>query len=161
MTSSLSCAIRRGLFQKLIQRAPEIYRLGYKASDWEIPNTIIENLLILALYEVMGEIVRKQSPDVIVSTYPMYQGALRAYFELNAVCVPLIVVVTDLITVHKLWFKTGVDLCLVPTEQVKKLAIENGLKEEKIRITGIPVSPELTDDHRSKTDLRQTFGLGT
>ncbi len=143
---------------RLIQKAPEIYRLGYKASDNEIPSTIIENLLILALYEVMGEIVRKHTPDVIVSTYPMYQGALRAYFDLNAVCVPLIVVVTDLITVHRMWFETGVDLCLVPTEEVRKLAIENGLKEEKIRITGIPVSPQLTDSQRSKTDLRQSMG---
>ena len=143
---------------RLIQKAPEIYRLGYKASDNEIPSTIIENLLILALYEVMGEIVRTHLPDVIVSTYPMYQSALRAFFDLNAVCVPLIVVVTDLITVHRMWFESGVDLCLVPTEQVKKLALENGMKEEKVRITGIPVSPQLTDRKLSKKELRQKLG---
>lgn len=143
---------------RLIQKAPEIYRLGYKASDNEIPSAIIENLLILALYEVMGEIVRTHMPDVIVSTYPMYQSALRAFFDLNAVCVPLIVVVTDLITVHRMWFETGVDLCLVPTEQVKKLALENGMKAEKLRITGIPVSPQLTDGKLSKKELRQILG---
>jgi len=143
---------------RLIQKAPEIYRLGYKASDNEIPSAIIENLLILALYEVMGEIVRTHLPDVIVSTYPMYQSALRAFFDLNAVCVPLIVVVTDLITVHRMWFVTGVDLCLVPTEQVKKLALENGMKAEKLRITGIPVSPQLTDSKLSKKELRQKLG---
>jgi len=143
---------------RLIQKAPEIYRLGYKASDAEIPSVIIENVLILALYEVMGEIVRTYLPDVIVSTYPMYQGALRAYFDLNAVCVPLIVVVTDLITVHRLWFETGVDLCLVPTDEVHKLALENGMKEEKLHITGIPVSPHLTDKRQSKKELRQGLG---
>jgi len=146
---------------RLIQKAPEIYRLGYKASDNEIPSTIIENLLILALYEVMGEIVRTHLPDAIVSTYPMYQGALRAYFDLNGVCVPLIVVVTDLISVHRLWFETGVDLCLVPTEEVKKLALENGMKAEKIRISGIPVSPQLTKNKHSKEDLRQSLGWET
>jgi UDP-N-acetylglucosamine:LPS N-acetylglucosamine transferase len=143
---------------RLIQKAPEIYRLGYKASDAEIPSAIIENVLILALYEVMGEIVRTHLPDVIVSTYPMYQGALRAYFDLNAVCVPLIVVVTDLITVHRLWFETGVDMCLVPTDEVHKLALENGIKEEKLRITGIPVSPHLTDNQHTKQELRQRLG---
>ena len=145
-------------YVRLVQKAPEIYRFGYKASDAEIPSTIIENLLILALYEVMGEIVRAHLPEVIVSTYPMYQGALRAYFDLNAVCVPLIVVVTDLISVHRLWFETGVDLCLVPTEEVKKLALENGMKENKVHITGIPVSPYLANEPRNKTELRQSLG---
>jgi len=143
---------------RLVQKAPEIYRLGYKASDNEIPSAIIENLLILALYEVMGEIVRKHLPDVIVSTYPMYQAPLRAFFDLNAVCSPLVVVVTDLITVHRLWFETGIDLCLVPTKEVKKLALENGMEEDKIQITGIPVSPQLIENTRNKTDLRQSLG---
>jgi len=143
---------------RLIQKAPEIYRLGYKASDNEIPSVIIENLLILALYEVMGEIVRTTLPDVIVSTYPMYQSALRAFFDLNAVCVPLIVVVTDLITVHRMWFEPAVDLCLVPTEQVRKLALENGMKAEKIEITGIPVSPMLSEGQQTKQALREKLG---
>jgi len=145
-------------YVRLVQNAPEIYRLGYRASDAEIPSTIIENLLILALYAVMGEMVRTYLPDVIVSTYPMYQGALRAYFDLNAVCVPLVVVVTDLISVHRIWFEPGVDLCLVPTDIVKKLALKNGLKEEKVRITGIPVSPHLANKPADKTALRQKLG---
>jgi len=145
-------------YARLVRKAPEIYRLGYKASDTEIPSMIIENLLIPALYEVMGEIVREHQPDVIVSTYPMYQGALRAYFDLNSVCVPLIVAITDLVTVHRLWFETGVDLCLVPTAIVKDLALENGLKEEKVRITGIPVSPKLANDQQSKKALRKKLG---
>jgi 1,2-diacylglycerol 3-beta-galactosyltransferase len=111
-------------------------------------------VLTLALYEVMGELVREYQPDVIVSTYPMYQSALVAYFALNEICVPLIVVVTDLATVHRLWFEPDVDLCLVPTEMVKKLALENGIKEEKVRITGIPVSPRFANNTRSKEDIR-------
>lgn len=145
-------------YTRLVRSAPDLYSFGYKASDAEIPSTIIESVLTLALYEVLGEMVREHQPDVIVSTYPMYQAPLVAYFGLNEVCVPLIVVVTDLVTVHRIWFEPDVQMCLVPTETVKKLATKNGVSEEKIRITGIPVSPRLADNTRRKEDIR--VGLG-
>jgi 1,2-diacylglycerol 3-beta-galactosyltransferase len=145
-------------YTRLVRNAPDLYSFGYKASDAEIPSTIIESVLTLSLYEVMGELVREHQPDVIVSTYPMYQAPLVAYFGLNEVCVPMIVVVTDLATVHRIWFEPDVQMCLVPTETVKKLAIKNGVKEEKIRITGIPVSPRLADKTRSKEDIRAGLG---
>jgi UDP-N-acetylglucosamine:LPS N-acetylglucosamine transferase len=145
-------------YTRLVRNAPDLYSFGYKASDAEIPSTIIESVLTLSLYEVMGELVREHQPNVIVTTYPMYQAPLVAYFGLNEVCVPLIVVVTDLATVHRIWFEPDVQMCLVPTETVKKLAIKNGVKEEKIRITGIPVSPHLADNTRSKEDIRAGLG---
>jgi UDP-N-acetylglucosamine:LPS N-acetylglucosamine transferase len=145
-------------YTRLVRNAPDLYSFGYKASDAEIPSTIIESVLTLALYEVMGELVREHQPDVIVSTYPMYQAPLVAYFGLNEVCVPLVVVVTDLATVHRIWFEPDVQKCLVPTDTVKKLAIKNGVKEERIRITGIPVSPHLADNTRSKEDIRASLG---
>lgn len=145
-------------YTRLVRNAPDLYSFGYKASDAEIPSTIIESVLTLALYEALGELVREHQPDVIVSTYPMYQAPLMAYFGLNEVCVPLIVVVTDLVSVHRIWFEPDVQQCLVPTETVKKLAIKNGVKEEKIHITGIPVSPRLADNTRSKEDIRAGLG---
>ncbi len=141
-------------YTRLVRNAPDLYRFGYKTSDREIPSSIIGNVLTLSLYEVMGELVREHQPDVIVSTYPMYQSALVAYFALNEICVPLIVVVTDLATVHRLWFEPDAELCLVPTEVVRKLALENGVKEDKIHITGIPVSPRFANNTRSKEDIR-------
>lgn len=145
-------------YTRLVRNAPDLYSFGYKASDAEIPSTIIESVLTLSLYEAMGELVREYQPDVIVSTYPMYQAPLVAYFGLNEVCVPLIVVVTDLATVHRIWFEPDVQMCLVPTETVKKLAIKNGVKEEKIHITGIPVSPQFASNTRSKEDIRAGLG---
>lgn len=145
-------------YTRLVRNAPDLYRFGYKASDAEIPSAIIESVLTLALYEVMGELVREHQPDVIASTYPMYQAPLVAYFGLNDICVPLVVVVTDLVSVHRIWFEPDVDRCLVPTEVVRDLALKHGVDAKKIHITGIPVSPHFANNTRGKEDIRAALG---
>jgi UDP-N-acetylglucosamine:LPS N-acetylglucosamine transferase len=72
--------------------------------------------------------------------------------------IPLLTVVTDLETVQSLWFHPVADLCLVPTQTVYDLAIEAGLPPEKVKITGIPVRPELTKGNQNQAYLRQSLG---
>ncbi len=145
-------------YDRLIRNAPDLYRFGYNASDNEIPNFLIEGLLTVSLYEIMRDMVRNLNPDVIVTTYPMYQAPLNSYFTINRYRVPFITVVTDLVTVHRMWFSPGVELCLVPTTEVRKLALSNGITASKIHITGIPVSPVYATNTRSKAEIRKKLG---
>lgn len=145
-------------YDRLIRNAPDLYRFGYNASDSEIPNFLIESLMTVSLYEIMRDMVRDLNPDAIVTTYPMYQAPLNSYFTINRYRVPFITVVTDLVTVHRMWFSPHVELCLVPTTEVKKLALSSGMAASKIHITGIPVSPAYATDKRSKAEIRKELG---
>ncbi len=145
-------------YDRLVRNVPELYRLGYEASDNQIPSLLMERVLTVALYDIMRDLVREHHPDAIVTTYPLYQAPLIAYFTLNRHFIPLITVVTDLVTVHRIWFSTGAKICLVPTTEVEKLALENGLAQSKVHITGIPVSPLLAQKQCPKRDLRQKLG---
>jgi len=145
-------------YDRLIKNAPDLYRFGYNASDNEIPNFLIESLLTVSLYEIMRDMVRDLNPDAIVTTYPMYQAPLTSYFTINRYHVPLITVVTDLVSVHRMWFSPNVELCLVPTAEVKKLASNNGMAASKIHITGIPVSPAYAANRKSKSEIRKGLG---
>jgi 1,2-diacylglycerol 3-beta-galactosyltransferase len=60
--------------------------------------------------------------------------------------------------VQSLWFHPAADLCLVPTQTVYNLAIEAGLPPKKVKITGIPVRPELTKGDSDQTSLRLSLG---
>jgi 1,2-diacylglycerol 3-beta-galactosyltransferase len=51
--------------------------------------------------------------------------------------------VTDLATVHRLWFHENAEYCLVPTRAVAEKALESGVPPERIEITGLPVNPAL------------------
>ncbi|NMB53434.1 MAG: hypothetical protein GYA15_01930 [Leptolinea sp.] len=147
-------------YDLIVKQAPELYRLGYDASDKPIPSAIADTALVVLLYEVMRDLVTTYKPDAIVSTYPLYQSALEAVFTMDRVFIPLYTVVTDLSTVHRIWFHKAATACLVPNPVVRNLAIASRLKPEKVIETGIPVSPRLVQETRTKEEIRRELGWG-
>jgi len=145
-------------YDVLVRKAPELYRLGFDVSDATLPSVIVEGALTVMLFEVMWDLVHEFRPDAILTTYPLYQAPLTAVFTISRLFIPLLTVITDLVTVHRLWFHERVDYCLVPTKEVRDLALEYGIPEEKIRITGIPVHPRFAQEQRSKPEIRQALG---
>lgn len=145
-------------YDKLVRNVPELYRFGYDASDTTVTSAIVESALTVLLYEVIRDVVRKFKPDVIICTYPLYQSPLEAVSIMHNRDIPLITVVTDLATVHRIWFNRSVAACLVPTEIVKNLALQYGLSESQVRVTGIPVNPLLAQEKRPVEEIRRELG---
>lgn len=145
-------------YDKMVREMPELYKLGYQASEARLVGDLIKGTFTLALFNVLREIIRRKQPDAIVCTYLFYQSILSAVFAVEKRHIPLVTVVTDLETVQSLWFHPVADLCLVPTQTVYNLAIEAGLPPEKVKITGIPVRPELVKGNQDQASLRQSLG---
>jgi 1,2-diacylglycerol 3-beta-galactosyltransferase len=146
-------------YDRQVNQMRDLYRLAFRVSDWDLPVSFAEAGLILMLQSVLRELLSEHQPDVIVSTHLYYQAALAAVFALNRCYIPLLAVVTDLATVHTLWFNDSVDLYAVPTGIVAKKAREHGIPAERIQVTGLPVNPALalpTD----KNQLRDGLGWG-
>ena len=145
-------------YTKWVRSVPELYRFGYDASDALVPTALLESSLAVLLNEVMRDILKKSQPDVILSTYPMYAPALTSLFRSKRYRVPLFTSITDLSTVHRLWFHRKVDGCLVPNSLVADLATSYGVNPEKVTITGIPVHPNVVRETRSKNAVRAELG---
>ena len=60
---------------------------------------------------------------LILTTFPLYQEPLLSVFTVNRYYIPIYTVVTDLVTMHRLWFDPGVETCLAPTSQAHELAL--------------------------------------
>lgn len=146
-------------YDRIVRSVPELYKFGYEASDSSVPASLVESALVVMLFEVMRDVLKRYEPDVIVTTYPLYQAPLDAVFTITRHRIPLITVVTDLASVHRIWFNNAADLCLVPTETVRDLAVGAGLNPSQVKITGIPVHPDLISESRSKAELRTELGL--
>lgn len=145
-------------YDRAVRQAPRLYKLGYQASEARVPGTIVESALTVLLYEALREIVERHRPDAIVSTYPLYAYPLAALAAVRRRTVPLLVVVTDLAAVHRVWFHRSVDWFLVPSQDVYDLALEEGLAPGQVRITGVPVSPKLAGDAREPAAVRAELG---
>jgi len=145
-------------YDRLVRDMPELYKFGYEAIDASVPSLMVEAALTVMLFEVMVDLIRRYKPDAILITYPLYQAPLHATRSISRLSVPLLTVITDLVSVHRLWFHEAVDWYLVPTPQVRELALGYGVPSNRIAITGIPVNPELVREQRDARTIRSALG---
>lgn len=145
-------------YDKWVKAVPELYQLGYSASDARVPARLMEQSLGLLLFEVIKETIDQYRPDVVLITFPMYQAPLAQVFKNRKYRVPYYTVITDLSTIHRIWFNPRVDGCLVPNQYVADLAMNSRVPLEKITITGIPVHPDIAEETRSKNEIRRELG---
>jgi 1,2-diacylglycerol 3-beta-galactosyltransferase len=145
-------------YDKLVTTAPKLFSIGYDLSDSAAPATVVDSALTVLLFEALYRLVRRVRPDVIVTTYPLYQAPLMGVSQIRRRHTPLITVVTDLTQVHALWFHNAADLCLVPTAASRDLAVKHGIPPGKIEITGIPVNPAVLKRPADRVALRRELG---
>ena len=147
-------------YDEIIKNLPDLYKVGYQISDGALPVTFIEGGLIVALYLPLRDILLTHKPDLILITYPLYQAPLEAIMALqNQPRTPLFTTITDLVTVHHLWFDPNITRLAVPTDEVKNLAVKAGVHEDQIIKTGIPVNPRINQlQHADPKDLRRELG---
>ena len=145
-------------YDRAVREMPDLYQLGYQMSDVPLAVALMETGLTVMMSEIMRDVLRQYEPDAIVSTHQNYLAPLKAVFDTDNCHIPLFTVVTDLATVHQMWFNDVTDLCLVPTGMVRDQAIKCGLLPEKVRVTGVPVSPRIVQESRAAAVIRDELG---
>jgi 1,2-diacylglycerol 3-beta-galactosyltransferase len=141
-----------------VQTFPLTYNFYYQLSDIYPLSGMVTNVVAQAMVEVFREMLLKHNPDVVVSTYPLYNTALdkaRRSIKMN---VPVFVVITDLADVHKAWFQPGADKYFVPTDAVGHEALLSHVPARKIIVSGLPVNPRIAQEKRDKPTLRKRLG---
>jgi 1,2-diacylglycerol 3-beta-galactosyltransferase len=131
-------------YDQVVKTIPELYHLAYDISDAALPATLMEGGFILFLFNTLRKVVLDLKPDLIITTYPIFQAPLIVACDSEGLEIPIMTVVTDLVTVHQIWFNDKVTQLTVPTESVRKLALDAGLSDSQVIITGIPVDPDIS-----------------
>jgi UDP-N-acetylglucosamine:LPS N-acetylglucosamine transferase len=109
----------------------------------------------------MRHLLERFQPHVIANTYPLYHPPLRAVLKPESKRLPVVTVITDMGTVHRLWFYRSAAACLVATEKVRQQAVDFGLPPEKVHVCGIPIAPAFSKENRSKEVLRRQLSWRT
>ena len=145
-------------YDKLVRRMPDLYKLEYQVTDEPLPSYIVDRGLIVLLFDVLQTALKQRKPDAVIVTNPMFNAPLNAVIALNRWPIPFITVITDLTNVHRQWFMDGADLLLLPTQEVHDQARSYGFPDERLKVTGIPVKPEIANERRSPQAIREEFG---
>lgn len=123
-----------------------------------------EELSNLACHHRFKDCIESQDPDLIISVHPLCQDVpLRVLNTMGSGRrqIPFVTVVTDLGGAHPTWFHKEVDLCFVPSDPVRKIALSMGLKNDQIRQHGLPIRPGFWRAGKDKVSLRKELGLLT
>ena len=157
-TPTVMKPIEKG-YDRSVRFSPGLYRLSYEVSDSRMISEVVEGALTLMLQKIIADAIWNFRPDVILNTNEMFNTPIGKALHDVSVKVPAFTVVTDLADVHALWFPPEPDRFYIANEWVKVKALESGVAEEKIIISGIPVSPDFALNQVEKQALRGSLGL--
>jgi 1,2-diacylglycerol 3-beta-galactosyltransferase len=134
---------------------PNLWQLGYRIVDGRRRAAIMMDTLWPWIRPAAKQLVREHPMDLVFCVHPLFNApVLRALGKRRP---PFITTVTDLITAPIYWFHRRVDVCVVPTEEVRRRAIRNGLRPEQIKLLGLPISKKFMQTADKRT-LRAGLG---
>ncbi len=144
-------------YPTMIARGRATWGVGYWLSNgrWRI-RTVLD-LLWPYVRRAVRRCLREHPADVYVSVHPLLTQVLRG---LGAGRPPFITVVTDLVGAHAWWYSAQADLCLVPTEPARRLALRQGYPAEKVQVVGLPVAARFSAPPGDKAALKARLGWG-
>ena len=111
------------------------------------------------LDDAMQGFFQLTKPDAVVVVHPLFNHFSAWALRNLGMHVPLVTVVTDLVTTHPGWICPEAALCLVPTEQSRQYFLNEGLPSDKVKVTGLPVSLKFLNDTTEKREAQEKLGL--
>ena len=125
-------------YTSLIQHQPDVWEYLY---DNPAVHQRVQHLrLLLHRYHAakLGRLLETIRPDAIACTQAYPCGMVADFKEQHRLSIPLVGVLTDYAP-HLYWFHETVDAYVVPSEQVKRRFLIQGIDGSKVKVLGIPI----------------------
>jgi 1,2-diacylglycerol 3-beta-galactosyltransferase len=136
-------------------KAPNLWRLGYRMLDGRRRTSVVMDSIWPWIRPAAKQLVREHPADLVLCVHPLFNApVLRALGKRHP---PYITVVTDLITTPYYWFHRRVDICVVPTEEVRRNALKSGLSVNQVKLLGLPVGKKFIRPG-DRTGVRNRLG---
>jgi 1,2-diacylglycerol 3-beta-galactosyltransferase len=141
-----------------MQKAPGLYHIGYAISELPGLAHLLNHSVRQMLRRAIAHLLSERHYDVVISVYPIYTAIAEQLVRHTVPRPGLMTVVTDLGSVHSVWFSRHDDYCVVPTAVARAKAIRSGLDPERVITTGMPVHPAFAAPRTDIASLRQELG---
>ena len=124
-------------YSSLIRHQPDIWEYLY--DNPAVHRRIEAFRALLHRYHAgkLSALLNRVKPDAIVCTQAYPCGVAADFKKHHQLDIPLVGVLTDYAP-HLYWFHEDVDLYAVPSEQVKRRFITQGIDASRVKVLGIP-----------------------
>ena len=145
-------------YKELAKKAPWMWKQVYKRSQ-NGALSYISNTTNRLMSHKLNSLIKEFEPDLIVSTHPFSTQMCAILKKRKKINCKLATILTDY-HIHAQWLVLYqyTDYFFVSNEQMKSDMILEGIDENKIYVTGIPVSEKFSDEF-NKSDIYSEFGL--
>jgi len=138
-------------------------RTGY-AAFWHLTNNKSYAAFTRASMQISGRraILRffaEHPADVYVSCHPLVNQMLPQTAQQLRSHAPFVAVVSDMVTIHSLFWSDHIARVLVPTNEARALAIRRGMRPDRVITTGQPVLPDFAARAARGRAMRKVLGL--
>ena len=137
-------------------RVPELWGAMFEIFDGRPQARFVTSTFWPIARKAARKLVNDHHSEMLVSVHPLATSfALKALGKNRP---PFVIVVTDMVSTHALWFDKRADLILVPTEMARQHALKCTMLSEKVRVVGQPISQRCSAPPGDKHLLRERFG---
>jgi len=137
-------------------KAPNLWGLSFKISDGRRRARAITASMWPYVGRAVRKIVKEHPADLVVTVHPLATTVFLKALGRNGP--PFIIVVTDMVTTHALWYDQRANVILVPTTQARQRAIEYEMNPRQVRVVGQPVAERYCVPKGDKATLREKLG---
>ena len=147
----------KDIYLKMLDHTPSVYEFFYKFTSDSTKGSTIQSVFAHAMKKDMRELIKKYEADMVICTHPFPCAAASYLKQTGEINIPLITVTTDF-CVHQFWLYKNIDIYFTANDLLKKEMVNQGLLEERIFVTGIPVGYNFRVDY-NRDDLLAKFKL--
>jgi processive 1,2-diacylglycerol beta-glucosyltransferase len=148
--------VARKLYIQMINKTPHLWSAAY---SWMDTSKLLPKIIksMKREHRLLLEIITKEKPDVICSTYPVYAFLIENLRNEGKLNIAHYNIVTDSISINSLWWKARAHGWFVPNQDSADFMIEKGVERSKIHNSGFPVNPffSLNKDILKRSSLTQ------
>jgi 1,2-diacylglycerol 3-beta-galactosyltransferase len=147
------------LYPVLSNDATWLWRLLWKSGNFPGQARRLVDLVAREAAIPVTRAFQEYQPDLIVSVHPLFhEVTLRSLARLGW-RIPLATVVTDLATVHPLWFHPAVNRCFVASQVAYQRGLRAGLRAEQLHLYGLPIRPAFAQSMPPRHELRERLAM--
>ncbi len=146
-------------YVNMARYSPKFWGDLYNFSEKQYSAVNFSNAVQRLLSIKLLKLLEIEKPDIVISTHPFITEMVAILKKKNKFQVNLNVVITDYAS-HKFWELKPeyVNRYFVANEEIKYTLINNGINENKIFVTGIPIGSSFLKEY-NKSEIYKQFGL--
>jgi 1,2-diacylglycerol 3-beta-galactosyltransferase len=130
------------LYRFSIRYTPWMYGRLFHLTSHAPTFRLVEGVVYRLMSPGLAALIRRASPDLIVCLHPLLNHVVIQVLSDLDLRLPVLTVMTDLVTPHMSWIAPEIDGCIVPTEDARSICRQHGMPDSKIEVLGMPIDLE-------------------